>query len=83
MIYAGQLMYTRVQRVVLLMRVYSLSPLRSECGATWSWQEAESTLVGRGLNFYICPCLECSSTGEGPVRELDQQLPPVPVITGS
>lgn len=82
MIYAGQLTCIGVQRVVLSMES-TLSFLRSECGATWSLREAESTLVGRGLNFCIYPSLECSSVGERPIGKLDQQLPPVPVITGS
>ena len=65
-----------------LYGIYSVLP-QTECGATWSLQEAESMLVGRGLNFCIYPSLECSSIGERPIGELDQQLPPVPVITGS
>lgn len=67
--------------MILFRGVYSVHPgIPVEPRGAWGKLKA---LIGRGLTFYTCPCLECPSTGEGPERELDQQLPPVPVITGS
>lgn len=55
-----------------------LCPSLDMSGTTWSLRGSREPLT-----FFTCPCLECCLLGEGPTRELDRQLPPVPVITGS